>query len=401
MRYLVVGKGSRESAIRWMLEQERNVSWVGVISEQETTERIAKEAREREATVIIGPDKPLAEGLADSLRKYGIRVFGPSQAAAKIEWSKSFAKRLMWECGIPTASAEIFDDFASALEYVKTCELPIVIKADGLALGKGVKIARTRTQANQIVREFMEKRTLGVAGDVILFERMLQGREVSVFAFCNGRKVALPLVSACDYKQAYEGGPNTGGMGSYSPAEFWNEELAVVALGIIQKALDALAERGAPFQGMLYLGLMITDEGPQVIEFNARFGDPETQVILPRLKTPFSEVIEATIDGKLADLRLEWSNEVCVGVVLASRGYPDRPEVGYPISGLDQINQNVFGFLGGVRQEGEVLKTASGRVITLVTLASTYKEARSRLSRNAEKVSFKGKWYRRDIAKAL
>lgn len=400
MNYLVVGDGSREHAILQCLKRDPHVIWTGRISASASYEEVAEEAKTHKATVIIGPDNLLAEGLADRLREKSIRVFGPSQEAAQIEWSKSFTKRLMLDNGIPTAPAQIFSDIALALECAGKCELPIMIKADGLALGKGARKASTHEQAREIVLDLMEERIHGEAGDTILFEEMLVGPEVSVFAFCNGRDMALPLVSACDYKQAYDGnqGPNTGGMGSYSPAEFWDDELAAVSQGIIQKVLDMLAEMGTPFQGMLYLGLMITEDGPQVIEFNARFGDPEAQVILPRLKTPFSKVIEATIDGKLTDFQLQWSQDVCVGVVVASQGYPDHPKINLLISGLENLDSDVLVFLGGVQQEGERLKTTGGRILTLVAFAATYSEARTRIYENIDRVLVEGAWYRQDIA---
>ena len=341
----------------------------------------------------------MAEGLSDYLRGVGLHVFGPSKASAQLEGSKAFAKLLMQKCGIPTASACITAGLAAAKEYAYQCELPIVIKVDGLASGKGVRIVRTRQEAADAVTDFMGKKVFGDSGNTILFEKMLVGREVSVFAFCNGRTFARPLVTACDYKTAGERntGPNTGGMGAYSPSEFWNEELERQAKEIIQRTLDAMADKGMPFHGVLYVGFMLTAEGLKVLEFNVRFGDPEAQVILPRMITPLSSVIEATIDGTLDVLSLQWAEEVCVGVVIASAGYPGTPQIGFQVYGLQNLDPRIFVFKGGMRNGG----TTAGRVLTIAACGKSFAEAQQVCYANVRRISFEGSWYRTDIAQGL
>ena len=341
MNILVVGNGAREHAITWKLSQSPSVGNLFVAPGNAGTHFIASNvpipsddipalidfASDNSIDLtVIGPEAPLADGIVDSFTDAGLLAFGPSQAAARIESSKAFAKTLMNDNAVPTAASESFTDFEAARAHLDTCPIPIVVKADGLAAGKGVTVAQTREQAQQAIRESMLDRAFGDASDCVLIEECMEGREVSVFAFVDGTYVS-PMVAACDYKRVGDGdtGPNTGGMGSFSPPlpHHWNADMeAHVRATIMEPIAQGLVNIGAPYRGILYLGMMLTKEGPKVLEFNCRLGDPETQVILPRLKSDLAEIFLATARGELQDMQIEWNDRACVGVVAASGGYP-------------------------------------------------------------------------------
>lgn len=328
-------------------------------------------------------------------------VFGATKGAAEIESSKVFAKELMEKHGIPCADSESFSDYAKAKEYLSTQEPPIVIKADGLAAGKGVIIAESLEKAEEALASIMQAKSFGAAGNRVVIEEHLHGREISFFVFTDGR-VVVPTVPACDYKRIYDGnqGPNTGGMGSYSPPPFFNQAFSDIIMGTIMKpTVLALADEGRTYKGVLYGGLMITNRVPKVIEFNARLGDPETQVVLPRLKTDLVDVMMAVVENKLDTMTLEWSNDACVGVVVASGGYPGSYKTGFPVTGLDDVDKDIIIFHAGTRvsPEGQVL-TSGGRVLTVVAMGSTLIEAREKVYKNIDRIKFEGSYYRKDIA---
>ncbi len=351
---------------------------------------------------VVGPEAPLAAGIVDRFQGLGLAVFGATRGAAQIESSKVFSKELMQKYGLPCAQSASFSDYDEAKRYLRQHRLPVVIKADGLAAGKGVVVAESQAEALAALADFMERKTLGGAGDRVLIEEHLAGREMSVFAFTDARTVA-PVVTACDYKRIYDGdrGPNTGGMGSYSPPHFLTPELnESVTEQIMKPAVSALGSENYPYQGILYGGLMINNSAPKVLEFNARFGDPETQVVLPRLKTDLVAIMMAIVRGKLDEIEIEWSEEACVGVVMASAGYPGSYKTGFTIRGLDQLEPDIMVFHAGTKPgdtPGEVV-TSGGRVLTVAAGGENIKEARDKVYRNISRISFEGSYYRQDIA---
>ena len=350
----------------------------------------------------MGPEAPLAAGIVDAFNKEGLSIFGPRQNAAQIEASKVFAKELMQKYNIPCARSTSFSDYVQAKEYVKKLTAPVVIKADGLAAGKGVVVAESTEQALDALASFMESKTLGTAGEQIVVEEHLSGREMSAFAFTDGTAV-VPMVPACDYKRIYDGdrGPNTGGMGSYSPPYFLSSQLEMsVRKTIMEPTVKALRQEKRPYKGVLYGGLMITNNGPKVLEFNVRFGDPETQVVLPRLNTDLIDIIIAVVDNKLDQVQAQWSEEACVGVVMASDGYPGSYQTGFPISGLNEVDRDIMVFHAGTKAgsaPGEVV-TSGGRVLTVVATGKDLTEAREKVYNNMARIHFEGCHYRRDIA---
>ncbi len=352
--------------------------------------------------VFVAPDDPLMLGMVDRLEAEGIRAFGPRANAAIIEGSKVFSKELMKKYKIPTAEYEVFTDSASAIAYIeKQNSFPTVIKAEGLALGKGVIIAEDMKAAVDGVHEIMDDKVFGDAGNRVVIEEFLTGPEVSVLAFCDGKTV-VPMVSAQDHKRALDGdkGLNTGGMGTFSPSRIYTDEIAKVCMEkIFRPTVDAMAKEGRPFKGVIYFGLMITKNGPKVIEYNARFGDPETQVVLPRLKTDFIKIINAVIDEKLDEIDIEWEDNACVCVVAASGGYPVKYAKGYEISGLDtlaELNDIMVYHAGTELREGKVL-TSGGRVLGVTAKGENLDAAIKRAYEAIKKVSFKDMHYRRDI----
>lgn len=353
---------------------------------------------------IVAPDDPLAAGLVDALQANGHRAFGPNQKAAEIESSKAFAKSLMKKYNIPTAAYEIFEDYEKALEYVRNGKFPVVLKADGLALGKGVLICESLQDAENGLRQIMLDKAFGAAGNKVVVEEFLQGKEftpgeeVSILTFTDGKTI-VPMVSSCDHKRAMDGdkGLNTGGMGTFSPCPFYTKEVAdEVMENILLPTIHAMNAEGRPFKGVLYFGLMRTPEGMKVVEYNARFGDPETQVVLPMLKTDLMEIFQAITDERLSEIKIEWEEGACVCVVLASGGYPQHYEKGKEIK-IGNLDKEVFLYHAGTTRENGVLKTSGGRVIGICAKGKDVERAREIVYRNIQKISFEGMQYRHDI----
>jgi phosphoribosylamine--glycine ligase len=343
----------------------------------------------------------LAEGIADQFLIRGLQIFGPTKQATEIESSKVFAKELMQKYNIPCAQSTSFSDYNKAKDYVKQQKPPLVVKADGLAAGKGVIVADSTPQALDALSQIMEAKAFGAAGDKVVIEQRLSGKEMSAFAFTDGKTV-IPMVSACDYKPVFDGdrGPNTGGMGSYSPPHFMTPALAkTVKENIMEPAVKAMHDEGRAYKGVLYGGLMITNNGPKVLEFNARFGDPEAQVTLPLLKTDLVDIMLVVIDNKLEQIEVEWSKDACVGVVMASAGYPGSYKTGFPITGLDDLDKDIVVFHAGTKldSDGQVL-TSGGRVLTVVARGKTLAKAREKVYANIPRIHFEGCHYRKDIA---
>jgi phosphoribosylamine--glycine ligase len=339
--------------------------------------------------------------VVDKFKARELRIFGPNKAAAQIEASKVFAKNLMHKYGIPCAKSVSFSSYEDAKDYILNHDMPVVIKADGLAAGKGVTVAETREHALQALTDIMVERLFGDAGNQVVIEEKMVGQEMSAFAFADA-SISLPMVSACDYKTVYDGnkGPNTGGMGCYSPPFFLTPALsAEVTEKIMNPTIRAMIKEGRPYQGVLYGGLMITQEGPKVMEFNARFGDPETQVILPRLKSDLCEIMLGVTNNKLSNMKMEWSEEACVGVVMASGGYPGGFKKGFPITGLGDVDKDIMVFHAGTKLDssGRIV-TDGGRVLTVVATGKTIAAAREKVYNNISRIHFEGGHYRRDIA---
>jgi phosphoribosylamine---glycine ligase len=417
MKILVIGSGGREHALAWKLRQspdaERIFCAPGNAGTSEIAENVAIPASDLTALVrfakengidltVVGPDDPLAAGIVDLFTAEKLRAFGPDKSAAHIESSKIFAKELMRAYKIPTAKARTFSDSNEALRYCEQIEFPIVIKADGLALGKGVIIATDPATARSAVAEMMTLGRFGDAGRRIIVEEFLYGTECSLHALVDGKNYLL-LESARDHKRALDSdqGPNTGGMGAFSPANNWNSKLqSQFETEIMRPLLRGLVQEGVTFRGLLYPGLIITSDGPRVLEFNCRFGDPETQALLPRMKSDLLPLLEATIDGKINRWAIEWDTRPAVTVVLASAGYPGKYETGKSISGLAEAAnlEDVQVFHAGTKRDGGEVKTVGGRVLAISALGSTIEAARARAYEAVSRIHFDGFHYRSDIA---
>lgn len=421
MKVLIIGGGGREHAIAWKVAQSPKVQKLycapGNAGIAEIAECVdigvmdfdsqVEFARSKEIDlVIVGPDDPLVAGAADAFINAGIRVFGPEKKAACLEGSKSFSKDLMKKYGIPTAAYETFDSAEDALVYLETAKMPVVLKADGLALGKGVLICNSLVEAKDGVRTLMLDKQFGSAGDRIVVEEFMVGREVSVLSFVDGKNIKI-MTSAQDHKRAQDGdqGLNTGGMGTFSPSPFYTEEIdAFCKKYIYQATVDAMLSENREFKGIIFFGLMLTNQGPKVLEYNARFGDPETQVVLPRMKNDIVEVFEACIDGTLNDIDLQFEDNAAVCVVLASDGYPEHYEKGFPIKGLERFKgQNgYYAFHAGSKFDKEQIPvTNGGRVLGVTALGDNLKEARANAYEAVKWVDFENKYMRHDIGKAI
>ncbi len=413
MKILVVGGGGREHAIVWKIAQSPKVDKIycapgnGGIAElaecinigATDIDSMVKFAKEKAVDlVMVAPDDPLVLGMVDAMEKAGIRAFGPRANAAVIEGSKAFSKELMKKYNIPTAGYEVFTDSEAAIEYVKNGTFPTVIKADGLALGKGVIIAQNFEEAEEAIRDMIDGGKFGKSGSRVVIEEFLTGPEVSVLAFTDGKTVK-PMVSAQDHKRAYDNdeGLNTGGMGTFSPSRLYDDAKAQECMeNIFLPTIKAMTEEGRPFKGVLYFGLMMTPNGVKVIEYNCRFGDPETQVVLPRLKTDLVEIMEAVIDERLDEIEIEWEDNAAVCVVMASGGYPVEYKKGYEISGLDSVGDLTV-FHAGTALKGGKIVTSGGRVLGVTAVGKNLDEAIKNAYEGVGKISFKDEFHRSDI----
>ena len=420
MKILIVGSGGREHAIAWKAAQSPKVEKIycapgnaGIAEYAECVDigamefdRLAAFARENEIDLtVVGMDDPLVGGIVDVFEAQGLRVFGPRKNAAILEGSKAFSKNLMKKYGIPTAAYENFDDPKKALEYLEHAKMPIVLKADGLALGKGVLICNTLEEAKEGVRSIMMDKKFGDAGNQMVIEEFMTGREVSVLSFVDGKTIRI-MTSAQDHKRALDGdqGLNTGGMGTFSPSPFYTKEVDEFCKEhIYQKTVDAMAAEGREFKGVIFFGLMLTQEGPKVLEYNARFGDPEAQVVLPRMKNDIVDVFEACVDGTLDQIDLQFEDNAAVCVVLASRGYPVKYEKGFEIRGLENFKgrDGYYVFHAGSRFSDGKIVTNGGRVLGVTALGKDLKEARANAYEAVKWIDFDNKYCRSDIGKAI
>ena len=420
MKVLIVGGGGREHAIAESIAKSKRVDKIycapgnaGIEQIAECVpigamefDKIVEFAKNKEIDLtFVAPDDPLVGGLVDKLTAAGLRTFGPKKNAAIIEGSKAFAKDLMKKYNIPTAAYETFDDSKKALDYLETADMPVVLKADGLALGKGVLICQTLEEAKEGVKTIMEDKKFGDSGNRMVIEEFMTGREVSVLSFVDGKTIRI-MTSAQDHKRAGDGdtGLNTGGMGTFSPSPFYTKEVDEFCHKYIYQAtVDAMAAEGRPFHGIIFFGLMLTEKGPRVLEYNARFGDPETQVVLPRMKNDIMDVIDACIDGTLDKVTLQFEDNAAVCVVLASEGYPVSYEKGFPITGLEHFKNNdgYYCFHAGTKRDGQDIVTNGGRVLGVTAVGATLKEARANAYKAADWVGFDNKYMRNDIGKAI
>ena len=420
MKVLIVGSGGREHAIAWKVAQSPKVDKIycapGNAGIEEYAEcvnigamefdKLVAFAKEKEIDLtVIGMDDPLVGGVVDAFEAEGLRVFGPRKNAAIIEGSKAFSKDLMKKYGIPTAAYENFTDPQAALDYLETAKMPIVLKADGLALGKGVLICQNLEEARAGVKEIMEDKKFGNAGNTMVIEEFMTGREVSVLSFVDGKTIRT-MTSAQDHKRAQDGdqGLNTGGMGTFSPSPFYTEEVDEFCRKYVyQPTVDAMAAEGRPFKGIIFFGLMLTPDGPKVLEYNARFGDPEAQVVLPRMKNDIIEVMEACVDGTLDQVDLQFEDNAAVCVVLASDGYPVKYEKGIPMYGFENFENKdgYYCFHAGTKLKDGQIVTNGGRVLGITATGKDLKEARKNAYEATEWITFANKYMRHDIGKAI
>ena len=417
MKILVIGSGGREHALVWKLSQSSRVKRLfcapgnAGISQHATCvpikaddlsglQRFAEE--ERIDLTVVGPEAPLALGIADVFRRNKLKIFGPTKNAARIESSKAFAKNLMIRQNIPTAASRTFENAEVAIKYLESQPTPIVVKADGLAQGKGVVVARTHEEAKEAVVNMLKRKVFGEAGNRVIIEECIQGEELTLMAFADGKTV-MPMLAAQDHKRIGEGdtGPNTGGMGAYAPAPLATPALRYMIMReVLYPAIEGLSRVGSPFFGVIYAGVMVKDGVPYVLEFNARFGDPETQVVLPLLKTDLVDVLEAVVEHRLEQLDIEWSGDAAVCVVMSSRGYPGKYSTGLPINGLPNSAVSNLSpvFHAGTSWKNDQIVTAGGRVLGVTALSSTLVQARSQAYKTVKAINFEGQYFREDIA---
>jgi phosphoribosylamine--glycine ligase len=416
MNILVVGSGGREHAIVWTIAQSMKANKIycapgngGIADIAECLpinatdiEGVVQAAKDYKIDlVVVAPDDPLAKGMVDAMTKAGIRAFGPTAEAARIEASKAFSKEFMEKYGIPTANYALFSESDEALEYLKKQKYPLVVKADGLALGKGVIICKNQKEAEDAVNSIMIENNFGEAGKQVVIEEFLTGTEVSILSFTDGKTLSI-MPASQDHKRAMDDdkGLNTGGMGTFSPSRVYTPELAQICMeNIYLPTINALNREGITFKGILYFGLILTDEGPKVLEYNARFGDPETQVVLPTLETDLVDIFEAVIDGTLDKINIEWSDAACVCVIMASGGYPENYKKGYEIKGIEQaeLDSNIIVFHAGTKKENGKYYTNGGRVLGVTAIGKDLKHARERAYKAVEKIQFQDAHYRKDI----
>jgi phosphoribosylamine--glycine ligase len=419
MKVLIVGSGGREHALAWRMRQSHLLTDLWVANGNAGTASIAtnlnidpEDLDSLIATiqnlsldmVVVGPETPLALGIVDRLKDLGVAVFGPTRAASQLEISKSFALDIMEKASVPCPKSWVFSEQREALAFLDEHPEPVVVKVDGLASGKGVFMCRSPEEAAAAVRTCMTDRLFGSAGDIIVIQELLYGTEVSVFAFSDGEHLSSPI-AACDYKRLEDGGEgiNTGGMGAFAVPDFWSDALAdEIIRGIMLPVITMMAQRGTPYQGILYAGLMLTQEGPKALEFNCRLGDPESQVILPLLITDPIEIMTACLGGYLAQVPVQWQKGACVGVVMASGGYPTKYETGFEVTGLETEDEDTVVFHAGTRLTGDGslrrVVTSGGRVLTIVAKGDSLAEARQRAYHRVREIRFRGAYYRNDIA---
>ncbi len=421
MKILVIGSGGREHALVWKISQSERVTEVfcapgnaGILKQAECVPIGADDIKgllnfakkEKIDLTVVGSETALTQGIVNEFEKSGLSIFGPSQEAAQLEGSKVFAKEFMRRHQIPTADFEVFDNADQADQYLQKCRFPIVIKADGLAAGKGVVIAKNFDEAKIAIDEIMRQKVFKDAGKRVIIEKCLVGEEASILAVSDGNHLTL-LDSAQDHKRIFDDdlGPNTGGMGAYCPAPVVTRDiLRSVGLNIVIPTIEGMKKEGIPFKGILYAGVMITSRGPYVLEFNVRFGDPETQAILPRLKNDLVDVMLASCEGRLHQIRLDWDKRSCVCVVMSSRGYPGKYEKGKEIFGLEDASKNptTIIFHAGTEKQGQKMMTSGGRVLNIVSFGNGIEDAIKNVYNSVEKIKFDGCFFRRDIgAKAL
>jgi len=417
MKVLVIGSGGREHALVWKITQSQKVSQIycapgnaGISKlvqcvniNADSIEKLVDFAQEEKIDLtVVGPELPLSNGIVNEFNRKGLRIFGPSKKATEIESSKVFSKYLMKKYNIPTANYEVFQNNEKAFNYIKKQTFPLVIKADGLAAGKGVFIVKDLLQARNALDALMKEKKFGEAGRQVIIEEFLEGEEVSILAFCDGKTV-VPMVSSQDHKKIFDNdrGLNTGGMGAYSPVPFYlNEFKKKILEGILKPTLKGLQSEGREYKGVLYAGLILTKQGPKVLEFNARFGDPETQVVLPRLKTDLIDILNAVIEGTLHKINIEWNNNAAVCVVMASGGYPGKYHKGKVISGLERLEKmkDIIVFHAGTKLQDDKIITSGGRVLGITAWDETISKAKERAYKGVKEIYFEDMYYRKDIA---
>ncbi len=418
MKVLVIGGGGREHALIWKIAQsplvhkiytapgnagvEKQAECVSIAVDQ--IEDLREFALEQKIDLtIVGPELPLVRGIVDEFEKAGLKIFGPSAEAAQLEGSKAFSKKIMSDAGVPTAAFQIFDNVNEAKRFIIDREPPFVIKADGLASGKGVLIANSAEEGVQVVNQMIQNRLFGDSGKLVVIEEFFKGDELSILLLTDGERI-LPLASSQDHKRAFDDdqGPNTGGMGAYSPCPIVSDkELNDIIDKTARPVIQELKRKKIIYRGLLYVGIMMTASGPQVLEFNVRFGDPETQAILPRLKTDLIPAMYEIASGKLKTQTLEWDSRACVSVVMASGGYPGTYQSGYEITGLDQVKNSIVFHAGTMKEPSGKITTSGGRVLAVSALGNSFKEARDLAYQDVEKISFQGGFYRKDIGKRV